>query len=100
MSAIQHHADQPIRISLVPVAPHRSGCLRSHPPVQVLHAKMVSTGAQKGMLFSIAGFQAGAVEYATVHSIALIHMARGSSTWLRAYLGRPVARQAIMPQTK
>lgn len=55
--------------------------------VQVLHAKMVSTGAQKGMLFSIAGFQAGAVEYATVHGIALIQMAKGSSTWLTRSFG-------------
>jgi restriction system protein len=58
--------------------------------VQLLHAKMVSTGAQKGMLFSVAGFQAGAVEYATVHGIALIQMAKGSSTWRTRSLG-PVA---------
>jgi len=37
--------------------------------VQVLHAKMVSKGAQKGMLFSVAGFQTGSIEYATVHEL-------------------------------
>lgn len=55
--------------------------------VQVLHAKMVSTGAQKGMLFSVAGFQTGAIEYATVHGIALIQMAHASSTWLTRSFG-------------
>lgn len=55
--------------------------------VQVLHAKMVSTGAQKGMLFSVAGFQSGAVEYATVHGIALIQMADGNSTWFTRSFG-------------
>ncbi|WP_091875744.1 restriction endonuclease [Massilia yuzhufengensis] len=55
--------------------------------VQVLHAKMRSTGAQKGMLFSVAGFQSGAVEYATVHGIALIQMADESSTWFTRSFG-------------
>jgi restriction system protein len=55
--------------------------------IQVLHAKMVSTGAQKGMLFAVAGFQAGAIDYATVHGIALIQMASGSSTWLTRSFG-------------
>jgi len=32
--------------------------------VQTLHTKLVSTGAQKAMLFSIAGFQSGAMKYA------------------------------------
>lgn len=48
---------------------------------------MVSTGAQKGTLFSVAGFQIGATEYAAVHGIALIQMAKGSSTWLTRSFG-------------
>jgi restriction system protein len=62
--------------------------------VQVLHAKMVSTGAQKGMLFSVAGFQAGAIEYATVHGIALVQMAKGSSTWFTRSFGAVAPRPA------
>ena len=49
--------------------------------VQVLHAKVTSAGAQKGMLFSVAGFQQGAIEYADVHGIALVQLASGSSSW-------------------
>lgn len=55
--------------------------------VQVLLAKIVSTGAQKGMLFSVAGFQSGAIEYATVHGIALIQMTDGNSTWFTRSFG-------------
>ncbi|MGX9219356.1 restriction endonuclease [Massilia varians] len=55
--------------------------------VQVQHAKMMSTGAQKGMLFSVACFQSGAVDYATVHGIALIQMADGNSTWFTRRFG-------------
>ena len=57
--------------------------------VQVLHDKVRSTGAQKGMFFSIAGFQAGAIEYADVHGIALVQLASGSSTWFTKSLGPP-----------
>jgi restriction system protein len=49
--------------------------------VQVLKAKLESTGAQKGMLFSVAGFQSGAIEYADAHGIALVELVDGASTW-------------------
>jgi restriction system protein len=39
--------------------------------VQVLYDKMRATGAHKGILFSTAGFQDGAIEYALRHKIAL-----------------------------
>jgi len=42
--------------------------------IQILYDKMRSTGAQKGILFSTAGFQDGAIEYALRHKIALIRM--------------------------
>jgi restriction system protein len=57
--------------------------------VQVLHDKLRSTGAQKGMLFSIAGFQDGAIEYADVHGIALVQLANGSSAWFTKSAGPP-----------
>ena len=50
--------------------------------VQVLNDKVRSTGAQKGMLFSIAGFQEGAIQYADVHGIALVQLADGDTSWL------------------
>jgi restriction system protein len=49
--------------------------------VQVLHSKLQSLGAQKGMLFSVSGFQSGAVEYAAAHGIALVEVATGISNW-------------------
>jgi len=58
--------------------------------VQVLQAKMASAGAQKGMLFSIAGFQQGAIEYADVHGVALVQLATGSSTWVTRSAGPPM----------
>lgn len=50
--------------------------------VQVLHSKMQAVGAQKAMLFSISGFQAGAIRFAEIHGIALIRLANGESAWM------------------
>lgn len=49
--------------------------------VQVLHAKQVSLGAQKAMLFSTSEFQEGAVEYAIQHGIALVQLASGETLY-------------------
>lgn len=49
--------------------------------VQALHAKIQSTGAHKGMLFSTAGFQSGAITYADVHGISLVQLADGNTSW-------------------
>jgi restriction system protein len=57
--------------------------------VQVLHTKVQSTGAQKGTLFSVAGFQSGAIEYADAHGIALVQMASGDTTWFTKGAGPP-----------
>jgi restriction system protein len=46
--------------------------------VQLLHDKLNSTGAQKGILFSTSGFQDGAISYALKHKIALVRMLPGS----------------------
>ena len=50
--------------------------------VQLLHAKIASTGAHKGILFSTSGFQSGAIEYARVHGIALVQIADGRTSYL------------------
>ena len=49
--------------------------------VQVLHSKLQSLAAHKAMLFSVSGFQSGAVEYAEAHSVALVEVATGISNW-------------------
>lgn len=49
--------------------------------VQALNDKLRATGAQKGMIFTTSGFQSGAVEYATIHGIALIQLVDGKSTY-------------------
>lgn len=40
--------------------------------VALLHSKLQSVGAQKGILISTSDFQSGAIEYAKAHGIALI----------------------------
>lgn len=47
--------------------------------VQLLHSKLGSTGAHKGMIFSTSGFQSGAVEFARTHGIALVHVTDGQA---------------------
>ena len=42
--------------------------------VAVLHRKLESIGAHKGILISVNGFQSGAIAYAKAHGIALITM--------------------------
>ena len=49
--------------------------------VQVLHAKQMSLGAQKAMLFSTSGFNEGAVNYALQHGIALVQLASGETLY-------------------
>lgn len=50
--------------------------------VQVLHDKVRSTGAHKGILFASTGFQKGAKEYACTHGIALVRVADGTTAAL------------------
>lgn len=49
--------------------------------VQVLHDKVRSVGAHKGMLFTTTGFQSGAIKYATAYSIALVSIINGAATY-------------------
>jgi restriction system protein len=55
--------------------------------VQVLHSKLQSTGAQKAILFSVSGFQEGAIEFAKNHGIALAQFVSGSTTWITRNFG-------------
>jgi restriction system protein len=57
--------------------------------VQILHSKQQSLAAQKAMVFSVSGFQSGAVEYAAAHGIALVEVATGASNWHTRSEGPP-----------
>lgn len=57
--------------------------------VQVLQARLQSLGAHKGMIFSTAGFQSGAIDYADAHGIALCYLVEGKSTWFTKSAGPP-----------
>jgi len=47
--------------------------------VQVLYDRVRATGAHKGMLFATTTFQRGAIQYASVHGIALIRITEGKT---------------------
>ncbi|MND34970.1 Restriction endonuclease [compost metagenome] len=49
--------------------------------VQVLHDKVRSVGAHKGMLFATSGFQSGAIKYAKAHGIALVSIIDGEAMY-------------------
>lgn len=57
--------------------------------VQILHSKLQSLAGQKAIVFSVSGFQSGAVEYATAHGIALVEVATGASNWHTRSEGPP-----------
>lgn len=65
-------------LALVEVKQHRHPIKREL--VQVLHSKIQSVGAHKGIMFSTAHFQSGALEYARVHGIALVFVTEGRLT--------------------
>ncbi len=49
--------------------------------VQILHSKIKSIGAHKGILISTSNFQSGAVGYAKTHGIALIQLTEAMSIY-------------------
>jgi len=59
--------------------------------VQILHDKIQSLGAHKGMLFTTALFQKGAVKYAVKHGIALIRITH----WHESFAAFSQTRQII-----
>ncbi|MBC2005482.1 restriction endonuclease [Listeria booriae] len=49
--------------------------------VVLLHDKLKSLGAQKGILISTSNFQSGAIQYAEVHGIALIQLTEAATSY-------------------
>lgn len=49
--------------------------------VQVLHQKVLSAGAHKGLIVATAPFQRGALDFAKVHGIALVVVSEGRFTY-------------------
>lgn len=45
--------------------------------VEILHSRLQSIGAHKGMIFSTSAFQQGAIEFAIKHGIALVRLKEG-----------------------
>lgn len=66
--------------------------------VVVLHGKVQSLGAHKGMLFSTSGFQSGAVRYAKVHGIALLTVTDGVASYQTTMLPRQPKKLGINSQ--
>jgi hypothetical protein len=58
---------------------HASSVKREH--VQVLHGKLRSTGAHKGVVVAASGFQSGALSYAKTHGIACVRLLDGAWTY-------------------
>jgi Restriction endonuclease len=59
--------------------------LHTHPIkrelVQILHTKVQSLGAHKGVMFATAPFQRGALDFAMAHGIALVSVTEGRFTF-------------------
>ncbi|CAH2716704.1 hypothetical protein BACCIP111895_03892 [Neobacillus rhizosphaerae] len=49
--------------------------------VQILYGKILSFGAQKGILISTSNFQSGAIGYARAHGIALIQITEAGTSF-------------------
>jgi hypothetical protein len=49
--------------------------------VQILHHKVLSVGAHKGVMFSTSRFQRGALEFAKTHGVALVSVTEGRFTY-------------------
>ena len=74
-------------IILVECKHHKSPIKRE--VVQVLHDRIQSVGAHKGIIISTSNFQRGAIEYALKHGIALIMFIEGKSTYFTKAIGPP-----------
>lgn len=58
--------------------------------VQILVDRIRSVGAHKGMLFTTATFQRGALEYARAHGVALVRVVDGTSLYMTRTQGDAV----------
>jgi restriction system protein len=66
-------------LTLVECKHHKNSIKREL--VQALHSKLQSVGGQKAMMFSTAKFQRGAIEFAQVHNISLVHFRDNEMTY-------------------
>lgn len=66
--------------------------------VQILNDRLRSTGAQKGMIFSTASFQSGAIGYAYKHGIALIQLVDGKYTYHTKSFNTPTSYPPGLPE--
>ncbi|MCW5650446.1 MAG: restriction endonuclease [Ramlibacter sp.] len=57
--------------------------------IQSLYAKLLSVGAQKGVVFSTSGFQSGALEFAKAHGIATVQVTEGRTSWFTKSIDGP-----------
>jgi restriction system protein len=57
--------------------------------VQILYDKLRALGGHKGMIFSTARFQKGAIEFAQAHGIALVMVADGRTSYVTKSFGEP-----------
>jgi hypothetical protein len=55
--------------------------------VAVLHDKSRALGAHKGIMFSTASYQKGAIQYAIIHGIALVRILPRGAQFLTNYMG-------------
>jgi len=56
--------------------------------VQILHSRMLSVGAQKGIMVSTSSFQSGALEFANAHGIALVQVESGNFSYITNSISR------------
>ena len=66
-------------VVLVECKRHKSSIKRD--VVQVIHDKIYSLGAHKGIIFSTSSFQQGDIDYALEHGIATIQVIEGRLTY-------------------
>lgn len=65
--------------------------------VQVLYSKLMSSGAQKGIVFTNNGFQSGAIEFADEHGIALILLSDGMTSYFTRSMNAPMLTREMLP---
>ncbi|MEX5567973.1 restriction endonuclease [Pseudomonas syringae] len=81
---------------LVECKQHKSAIKRE--TLQILHDRMRSIGAQKGVLFTTSRFQSGALEYAKKHNIATVKIVDGQSTYMtRSFVNVPIQPPVGIP---
>jgi Restriction endonuclease len=68
--------------------------------VQSLHSKVQSVGAQKGVMLATAGFQRGAIAFASLHGIALVSVTEGRFLYetRSAFRSAPLSRKQAREQ--